>query len=132
MNYIEALQSLVEGKKIREKTWDKGKYVYIENNLIFTDCDDVIDLVVDDLEDITKDKWELYQTEEDKLIQAGKRWEIWKTCTGLTCSKCRENKPNLRKMCDEINNGALNSNLCNMPDDDVDKLYNAVKGEIDA
>lgn len=132
MNYIEALQRLVDGKKIREKNWDKGEYVYIEDNLIVTDCGDVIDLVVDDLEDITKDNWEIYQTEKEKLITNGKRWSIYRTCTGINCSKCRENKPNLRKMCDEINDGALNSKVCNMPDDEVDKLYNAVKGELDA
>lgn len=132
MNYIEALQALVDGKKIREKNWGKGEYVYIEDNLIVTDCSDVIDLVVDDLEDITKDNWEIYQTEKEKLITNGKRWSIYRTCTGLSCSKCRENKPNLRKMCDEINNGALNSKVCNMPDDEVDKLYKALKGELDA
>ena len=132
MNYIEALQALVDGKKIREKNWDKGEYVYIEDNLIVTDCGDVIDLVVDDLEDITKDNWEIYQTEKEKLITNGKRWSIYRTCAGLSCSKCRENKPNLRKMCDEINDGALNSKVCNMPNDEVDKLYNALKGELDA
>lgn len=132
MNFIEALQALVDGKRIREKNWDKGKYVYVEDNLIVTDCGDVIELVVDVLEYITKDNWEIYQTEEERLITNGKRWSIYRTCTGLSCSKCRENKPNLRKMCDEINDGALNSKVCNMPDDEVDKLYNAVKGELDA
>ena len=131
MNYIEALQQLVDGKKIREKNWDKGEYVCIEDNLIVTDCGDVTDLVIDDVEDITKDNWELYQTEEEKLITNGKRWSIYRTCTGLACSKCRENKPNLHKICDKISVGsALKGKLGDMPDDEIDKLYEMVKGEI--
>lgn len=132
MNYIEALQSLVEGKKIREKTWDKGKYVYIENNLIFTDCDDVIDLVVDNLEDIKKDNWEIYQTEKDKLIQAGKRWEIWKTCCSTNgCEKCEGENKELYNFC-QHKVGTFSEIIINAPDDEVDKVYKALKGEIDA
>lgn len=131
MNYIEALQALVDGKKIREKNWDKGEYVYIEDNLIVTDCGDVIDLVVDDLEDITKDNWEIYQTEKDKLIQAGKRWELYITCANTSCGGCRHN---LNKCCQKIGNDTLANMLTDntISDDEVDKLYKALKGELDA
>ena len=132
MNYIEALQALVDGKKIREKNWDKGKYVYIEDYFIVTGCGDVIDLVVDDLEDITKDNWELYQTEKDKLIQAGKRWEIWKTCCSTDgCGNCESKNKELYKFC-QYRVGTFNQIITNASDDEVDKLYNAVKGELDA
>ena len=132
MNYIEALQALVEGKKIREKNWDKGEYVYTEDNLIVTDCGDVIDLVVEDLEDITKDNWELYQTEEDKLTQAGKRWEIWTMCCSTKgCENCESENKELYKFC-QYRVGTFNEILTNATDDEVDKLYNAVKGELDA
>lgn len=132
MNYIEALQALVDGKKIREKNWNKGEYVYIEDNPIVTDCGDVIDLVVDDLEDITKDNWEIYQTKEDKLIQAGKRWKIWKTCCSSNgCGNCESKNKELYRFC-QYKVGTFNEIITNATDDEVDKLYNAVKGEIDA
>lgn len=131
MNYIEALQQLVDGKKIREKNWDKGEYVCIEDNLIVTDCGDVTDLVIDDVEDITKDNWEIYQTEEDKLIQAGKRWELYITCANVSCGGCRHD---LNKCCQKIGNDTLANMLTDntVSDDEVDKLYKALKGEKDA
>ena len=136
MNYIEALQALVDGKKIREKNWDKGKYVYIEDNLIVTDCSDVVDLVVDDLEDITKDNWEIYQTEEERLIADGKRFSVFRKCKGPSCQRCSAMNPCLYKTCEELGFKHLLLGIIADDDDvtdaDIDKLYNAVKGELDA
>lgn len=133
MNYIETLQALVDGKKIREKNWDKGEYVYIEDNFIVTDCGDVIDLVVDDLEDITKDKWELYQTEEDKLIQAGKRWKIWRACEMCGCENCERKQEELYKFC-QRRIGSFDEIIIRVSDDEVNSIYNLlkIKGELDA
>lgn len=135
MNYIEALQALVDGKKIREKNWDKGEYVYIEDNLIVTDCSDVIDLVVDDLEDITKDNWEIYQTEEERLIADGKRFSVFRKCKGHSCQRCSAMNPCLYKTCEELGFKHLLLGIIaddDVTDADIDKLYNAVKGELDA
>ena len=133
MNYIEALQALVDGKKIREKNWDKGKYVYIEDYFIVTGCGDVIDLVVDDLEDITKDDWELYQTEEDKIIQAGKRWKIWRACEMCGCENCERKQEELYKFC-QRRIGSFDEIIIRVSDDEVNSIYNLlkIKGEIDA
>lgn len=49
MNYIEALQRLVVGKKIREKNWDKGEYVYILEDLILSEIGSPMDLTIDDI-----------------------------------------------------------------------------------
>lgn len=135
MNYIEALQALVDGKKIREKNWDKGKYVYIEDNLIVTDCGDVIELVVDVLEDITKDNWEIYQTEEERLIADGKRFSVFRKCKGHSCQRCSAMNPCLYKTCEELGFKHLLLGIIaddDVTDADIDKLYNAVKGELDA
>lgn len=133
MNYIEALQALVDGKKIRHKSWDKGVYRFIgADDKFYNDISAQTSFMIYNKNEILSDSWEIYQTEEERLITNGKRWSIYRTCTGLNCSKCRENKPNLRKMCDEINDGALNGKVYDMPADEVDKLYDAVKGEIDA
>lgn len=136
MNYIEALQALVDGKKIREKNWDKGKYVYIEDNLIVIDCGDVIELAVDVLEDITKDNWEIYQTEEDKLIADGKRFKVFRECKGHSCQRCSAMNPCLYKNCEELGFEHLLLGIIadddEVTDADIDKLYNAVKGELDA
>lgn len=133
MNYIEALQALKDSKKIRKNSWDKGKYVYIEDNFIVTDCGDVIDLVVDDLEDITKDKWELYQTEEDKLITDGKRWKLYMCCHNCkSCLHCEGKQEELYRLCTQDGRVTLLNAVKNISDNEVDKLYNAVKGEIDA
>lgn len=135
MNYIEALQALVDGKKIKEKNWDKGEYVYIEDNLIVTDCGDVTDLVVDDLEDITKDNWEIYQTEEERLIADGKRFSVFRKCKGHSCQRCSAMNPCLYKTCEELGFKHLLLGIIaddDVTDADIDKLYNAVKGELDA
>ena len=133
MNIVEALQALVDGKKIREKNWDKGEYVYIEDNFIVTDCGDVIDLVVDDLEDITKDMWEIYQTEEDKLIQAGKRWELYMACIECkSCNNCERIQNELYKVCNKENYTTARNAIYNLSDEELNKLYNTLKGEIDA
>lgn len=135
MNFIEALQALVDGKQIREKNWDKGKYVYIEDDFIVTGCGDVIDLVVDDLEDITKDNWEIYQTEEERLIADGKRFSVFRKCKGHSCQRCSAMNPCLYKTCEELGFKHLLLSIIaddDVTDADIDKLYNAVKGELDA
>ena len=132
MTYIEALQALVDGKKIREKNWDKGEYVYIEDNLIVTDCGDVIDLVVDDLEDITKDNWEIYQTEKEKLITNGKRWELYNVCYSINCNACMQHKPQLYKSCKKLESEILLMTVLQenrISNKEVDELYNALKDE---
>ena len=132
MNYIEVLQQLVDGKKVREKCWDKGDYVCIEDNLIVTDCGDVTDLVIDDVEDITKDNWELYQTEEDKLITDGKRWRLIKACTdGGGCEKCERTRKELYKFC-KLSMRPFYGALLEITDNKVNELYEKVKGELDA
>lgn len=130
MNYIEALQTLVDGKKIRHKSWDKGEYAYIRECLILTNVGTTRTFSTNCLPEITDDSWELYQTEEDKLIQAGKRWELYITCANTSCGGCRHN---LNKCCQKIGNDTLANMLTDntISDDEVDKLYKALKGEKD-
>lgn len=130
MNYIEALQQLVDGKKIREKNWDKGEYVYILEDLILSEIGLPIDLTIDDIADITKDNWELYQTEEEKLITDGKKWKINNVCKGMSCSNCVIKYPDLHKVCTQFCSCNLHLNLELSTDDEIDKLYEMVKGEI--
>ena len=130
MTYIEALQELMNGKKIRHKNWDKDEYVHLVKGAICTDYRGIIELSICDLEDLTEDMWEIYQTEEDKLIQAGKRWELYITCANTSCGGCRHN---LNKCCQKIGNDTLANMLTDntISDDEVDKLYKALKGEKD-
>lgn len=133
MNYIEALQQLVDGKKIREKNWDKGEYVYILEDLILSEIGSPMDLTIDDIADITKDNWELYQTEEDKLITDGKRWKLYMCCHNCkSCLHCEGKQEELYRLCTQDGRVTLLNAVKNISDDGVDKLYNAVKGEIDA
>lgn len=136
MNYIEALQALVDGKKIREKEWREDDYVRIENGSIVNDCGDNTDLVIYDTDDITEDNWEIYQTEEDKLIADGKRFKVFRECKGHSCQRCSAMNPCLYKNCEELGFEHLLLGIIaddnEVTDADIDKLYNAVKGELDA
>ena len=135
MNYIEALQALVDGKKIRHKSWDKGEYAYIRECLILTNVGTTRTLSTNCLASITDDKWEIYQTEEDRLIRNGKRWELYNTFYSINCEVCMLYKPKLCKCCKKIDGETLLMTLLQdnrISDDEVDKLYNTVKGELDA
>ena len=132
MNYIEALQALVDGKKIKKKDWTDQEYYFIADNKIYNSLGMECFLSINDEEELTEDTWEIYQTEEDKLIQAGKRWEIWNTCCSTEgCENCESENKELYKFC-QYRVGTFNRILTNASNDEVDKLYDAVKGEIDA
>lgn len=134
MNYIEALQALKDGKKIRKNSWGKNDYVYIRECLILTNDGTTMELTTDCLSEITDDRWELYQTEEDRLIRNGKRWELYNTCYSIKCEVCMLYKPKLCKCCKKIDGETLLMTLLQdnrISDDEVDKLYNTVKDEID-
>lgn len=130
MNYIEALQELINGEKIRHKNWDEDDYIRIIKGDIYTDYGEKTDLTICDLEDLTEDSWEIYQTEEERLIQAGKRWELYITCANVSCGGCRHD---LNKCCQKIGKDTLANMLTDntVSDDEVDKLYKALKGEKD-
>lgn len=134
MNYIEALQQLVDGKKIREKNWDKGEYVYILEDLILSEIGSPMDLTIDDIADITNDNWELYQAKENKLITDGKRWGLYDACCGVSCDTCMRHNLSLYRYCQKIGRDTLVDMLADnrLTDNEVDKLYNALKGELDA
>ena len=131
MNYIEALQALVDGKKIKKKDWADQEYYFIANNKIYNSLGMECFLSINDEEELTEDTWEIYMDERDKLIQAGKRWELYITCANTSCGGCRHN---LNKCCQKIGNDTLANMLTDntISDDEVDKLYNALKGELDA
>lgn len=132
MNYIEALQALVDGKKIKKKDWADQEYYFIADNKIYNSLGMECFLSINDVEDITKDNWELYQTEEDKLITDGKRWRLIKACTdGGGCEKCERTRKELYKFC-ELSMRPFYRALLEITDDKVNKLYEKVKGELDA
>lgn len=134
MNYIEALQALMDGKKIRHKNWDKDDYVHLVKGTICTDYRGRIELSICDLEDLTEDNWEIYQTEEDRLIRNGKRWEMYNICYNINCERCKLYKPKLYKCCKKIDDETLLMTLLEnnrIPDDEVDKIYNTIKDEIE-
>lgn len=134
MIYIEALQALVCGKKIREKRWDKDEYVYLKQGKITNNYGVRMELAVGNIYDILDDNWELYQAKENKLITDGKRWELYSACCGVSCDTCMRHNLNLYRHCQKIGRDTLVDMLADnrLSDDEVDKLYDAVKGEIDA
>ena len=131
MNYIEALQALICGKKVREKRWDKDEYVYLKQCDITTNYGDRMELAAWDIYDITNDNWELYQAKENKLITDGKRWKILRACEMCGCENCERKQEELYKFC-QRRVGSFDEIIIRASDDEVDKLYNAVKGELDA
>lgn len=131
MNYIEALQALVDGKKVKENCWDGSDYMYLKNGDILTAYGNRMSLSISDERSITDDNYEIYQSEEDKLITDGKRWRILRVCEMCGCENCESENEELYKFC-QYRVGTFDRILTNASNDEVDKLYNAVKGEIDA
>ena len=134
MNYIEALQALICGKKVREKRWDKDEYVYLKQGDITTNYGDRMELAAWDIYDITNDSWEIYQAKENKLITDGKRWGLYDACCGVSCDTCMRHNLSLYRYCQKIGRDTLVDMLADnrLTDNEIDKLYNALKGEIDA
>ena len=134
MNYIEALQALICGKKVREKCWDKDEYVYLKQGDITTNYGDRIELAAWDIYDITNDNWGLYQAKENKLITDGKRWGLYDACCGVSCDTCMRHNLSLYRYCQKTGRDTLVDMLADnrLTDNEVDKFYKALKGEIDA
>lgn len=133
MNYIEALQALICGKKVREKRWDKDEYVYLKRGDITTNYGDRMELAAWDIYDITNDSWEIYQAKENKLITDGKRWKLYMCCHKCkSCLHCEGKQEELYRLCTQDNRVSALNVIKNLSDDEVDKLYNTLKGEIDA
>ena len=132
MNYIEALQRLVDGKKIKKKDWADQEYYFIADNKIYNSLGMECFLSINDEEELTEDTWEIYMDERDKLITDGKRWRLIQACTdGGGCEKCERTRKELYKFC-ELGMRPFYRTLSEITDDKVNKLYEKVKGELDA
>lgn len=133
MNYIEALQALICGKKVRDKRWVKDEYVYLKHGDITTNYGDRMELTAWDIYDITNDNWELYQAKENKLITDGKRWKLLRACEMCGCENCERKQKELYKFC-QRSVGSFDEILIRASDDVVNSIYNLlkIKGELDA
>ena len=132
MNYIEALQALVDGKKIKKKDWADQEYYFIADNKIYNSLGMECFLSIKDEEELTEDTWEIYMDERDKLITDGKRWRLIKACTdGGGCEKCERTRKELYKFC-KLSMRPFYGALLEITDNKVNELYEKVKGELDA
>lgn len=132
MNYIEALQALVDGKKIKKKDWADQEYYFIADNKIYNSLGMECFLSINDEEELTEDTWEIYMDERDKLITDGKRWRLIQACTdGGGCEKCERTRKELYKFC-ELSMRPFYRALLEITDNKVNELYEKVKGELDA
>ena len=130
MNYIEALQALVDGKKIKKKDWADQEYYFIADNKIYNSLGMECFLSINDEEELTEDTWEIYMDERDKLITDGKRWRLIKACTdGGGCEKCERTRKELYKFC-KLSMRPFYGALLEITDNKVNELYEKVKGEI--
>lgn len=132
MNYIEALQALVDGKKIKKKDWADQEYYFIADNKIYNSLGMECFLSINDEEELTEDTWEIYMDERDKLITDGKRWRLIQACTdGGGCEKCERTRKELYKFC-KLSMRPFYGALLEITDNKVNELYEKVKGELDA
>lgn len=133
MNYIEALQALVDGKKIRHKSWGKDAYRFIgADDKFYNNIEVQTPSMIYNKNEILSDSWEIYQTEEERLITDGKRWRLIKACTdGGGCEKCERTRKELYKFC-KLSMRPFYGALLEITDNKVNELYEKVKGELDA
>lgn len=67
------------------------------------------------------------------LIQAGKRWKLYMCCHNCkSCLHCEGKQEELYRLCTQDNRVTALNVIKNLSDDEVDKFYKALKGEIDA
>ena len=133
MNYIEALQRLVDGKKIKKKDWADQEYYFIADNKIYNSLGMECFLSINDEEELTEDTWEIYMDERDKLIIDGKRWKILRACEMCSCENCERKQEELYKFC-QRRIGSFDEIIIRVSDDEVNSIYNLlkIKGELDA
>ena len=133
MNYIEALQALVDGKKIKKKDWADQEYYFIADNKIYNSLGMECFLSINDEEELTEDTWEIYMDERDKLITDGKRWKILRACEMCGCENCERKQEELYKFC-QRGIGSFDEIIIRLSDDEVNSIYNLlkIKGELDA
>ena len=133
MNYIEALQALVDGKKIKKKDWTDQEYYFIADNKIYNSLGMECFLSINDEEELTEDTWEIYMDERDKLITDGKRWKILRACEMCGCENCERKQEELYKFC-QRRIGSFDEIIIRVSDDEVNSIYNLlkIKGELDA
>lgn len=133
MNYIEALQRLVDGKKIKKKDWADQEYYFIADNKIYNSLGMECFLSINDEEELTEDTWEIYMDERDKLITDGKRWKILRACEMCGCENCERKQEELYKFC-QRRIGSFDEIIIRVSDDEVNSIYNLlkIKGELDA
>ena len=133
MNYIEALQALVDGKKIKKKDWTDQEYYFIADNKIYNSLGMECFLSINDEEELTEDTWEIYMDERDKLIADGKRWKILRACEMCGCENCERKQEELYKFC-QRRIGSFDKIIIRVSDDEVNSIYNLlkIKGELDA
>ena len=133
MNYIEALQALVDGKKIKKKDWADQEYYFIADNKIYNSLGMECFLSINDEEELTEDTWEIYMDERDKLITDGKRWKILRACEMCGCENCERKQEELYKFC-QRRIGSFDEIIIRVSDDEVNSIYNLlkIKGELDA
>lgn len=134
MNYIEALQRLVDGKKIKKKDWADQEYYFIADNKIYNSLGMECFLSINDEEELTEDTWEIYMDERDKLITDGKRWRLLQACTDSGgCENCERKQEELYKFC-QRRIGSFDEIIIRVSDDEVNSIYNLlkIKSELDA
>lgn len=132
MNYIEACKALVDGKRVREKSWGKGDYIYFKDDNLYTNDGNEIDITISDKESMDSDNWEIYENEIDELIQAGKKWKLHQACHKLDCSECQLYHFKLYNECQKLGKRILKYVIeeNKIANDDINKMYNKLKNEI--
>ena len=58
----EAMQALIDGKKVRSMKWERGEYVELDNNGQIINCEQVFTVLGS-----YGAKWQIYESREDKM-----------------------------------------------------------------
>lgn len=143
MNILEAIAAMREGKKVKGKEWFDGYYCFYDNeddNFFLNDpeteyikvltVEEFTDLFsFNSVEKLESLEYEIYESEEDKLIKKGKLLDIAMFCDELSFinNKCEESCP-IRMFCPQVGNVKRmimgNEKIKNS---DIEAMYKAIK-----
>ena len=143
MNILEAIAVMREGKKVKGKEWFDGYYCFYDNeddNFFLNDpkteyikvltVEEFTDLFsFNSVEKLESLEYEIYESEEDKLIKKGKLLDIAMFCDELSFinNNCEESCP-IRMFCPQVGNVKRmimgNEKIKNS---DIEAMYKAIK-----
>lgn len=126
MNLIEALEELKKGKRIKRNCWSDERFIEFDKKygyLVDEKGNRKGGIEFRDKIDITHNGWEVYMSEEEKLILKGKRLTIAEECKLLSTEDACEDCCYITDICDCYKSMPKDSLCKEWSQEDIERAY---------